>query len=122
MVVFTATNILNPGESVKFGLVTDEKVNAINWKVLDLNGESVDQRKTTIQEISQTDSSYTIEESGNIDNIKEIGSALYGTKKFIPETIRAGSDIRLVGNGFGSEKNLQVFLDGTMLKLSLIHI
>ena len=37
LLVFTATNTLNPGESAKFGLVTDEKVNAINWKALDRN-------------------------------------------------------------------------------------
>ena len=48
--------------------------------------------------------------------LKKQESALYGTKKFIPENIRVGSDIRLVGNGFGSEKNLQVYLDDTMLK------
>ena len=29
--------MLNPGESVKFGLTTIEKVNAINWKALDQN-------------------------------------------------------------------------------------
>ena len=37
LLIFTATNTLNPDESVKFGLVTDEKVNAINWKALDRN-------------------------------------------------------------------------------------
>ena len=116
MLIFTATNTLNLGESVKFGFTTSEKIDGINWKTLDQNEQQIDTRKTPIQEISHTDSNYTIEESESIDDLKETGSTLYGSKKFIPENIRVGSDIRLVGNGFGSEKNLQIYLDSTMIK------
>ena len=116
LLVFTATNTLNPGESVKFGLVTNEKVNAINWKALDQNDNEIDTRKTSIQEISHTTPSFIEEESEAVEQAKETGSALYGTKKFIPEKIRVGSDIRLVGSGFGSEKELKLYLDTTILK------
>ena len=116
MLIFTATNTLNLGESVKFGFTTNEKIDGVNWKTLDQNEQQIDTRKTPIQEISHTDSNYVIEESENIDNVKETGSTLYGSKKFIPENIRVGSDIRLVGNGFGSEKKLQLYLDSTMIK------
>ena len=109
LLIFTATNTLNPGESVKFGLTTNEKVNGINWKALDLNEQSIDTRKTSTQEISKI-------ESEKIQEIKEAGGALYGTKKFIPELIRVGSDVRLAGNGFGSEKNLGLYLDNTIIK------
>ena len=116
LLIFTSTNMLKPGESVKFGLTTNEKVNAINWKVLDQNENEIDTRKTPIQEISPTISSFAEEESKKIEEVKETGSALYGTKKFIPEIFRVGSDIRLAGNGFSSEKNLQLYLDDTILK------
>ena len=116
LLIFTATNTLNPGESVKFGLTTNEKVNAINWKVLDQNENEIDTRKTPVQEISSTISSFAEQESVKIEEVKEAGSALYGTKKFIPEKFRVGSDIRLVGNGFGPEKNLQLYLDNAILK------
>jgi len=116
LLIFTATNTLNPGESVKFGLTTNEKVNAINWKVLDQNENEIDTRKTPIQEISSTISSFVEQESVKIEEVKETGSALYGTKKFIPEKFRVGSDIRLVGNGFGPGKNLQLYLDNAILK------
>ena len=76
----------------------------------------IDTRKTSTQEISQTISSFVEEESKTIEEVKEGGSDLYGSKKFIPEKIRVGSDIRLVGNGFGSEKNLKLYLDNTILK------
>ena len=116
MLIFTATNTLNPGESVKFGFTTSKKIDGINWKALDQNEQQIDTRKTSIQEISHTDSNFTIKESGKIDEVKETGGALYGSKTFIPENIRAGSDVRLVGNGFGSEKNLQIYLDNTIIK------
>ena len=116
MLIFTATNTLNLGESVKFGFTINEKIDGINWKILDQNEQQIDTRKTPIQEISHTDSNYIIRESGGIDKIKETGSTLYGSKKFIPENIRVSSDIRLVGSGFGSEKKLQLYFDSTLIK------
>jgi len=41
LLIFTATNMLNPGESIKFGLVTNEKVTGINWKALDQNDRKI---------------------------------------------------------------------------------
>ncbi len=117
LLIFTATNTLNPGESAKFGLITSEKVNGINWRALDQNEENIaGPTIVSIQEISHADSSYDLGESEKLEEIKETGSALYGTKRFVPEKIRVDSDIRLVGNGFGSENTLQLFLDDTVLK------
>ena len=116
LLIFTATNTLNPGESVKFGLVTDEKVNAINWKVLDRNDNDIDKGKISIQVISETSSDIIEEESKEVEQAKEIGNELYGTKKFIPEKLRVGSDIRLVGSGFDTDKELKLYLDTTILK------
>ena len=116
IVVFTATNTLNSGESVKFGLITNEKVTGINWKALDQNDNEIDKRKTSIQEISHTTPSFIEEESEAVEQAKETGSALYGTKKFIPEKLRVGSDVRLAGNGFGADEELKLYLDTTILK------
>jgi hypothetical protein len=116
LVVFTATNTLNPGESVKFGLITNEKVTGINWKALDQNDNEIDKRKTSIQEISHTTPNFIEEESEAVVQAKETGSALYGTKKFIPEKLRVGSDVRLEGNGFGANKELKLYFDTTILK------
>ena len=116
LLIFTATNTLNSGESVKFGLVTDEKVNAINWKALDRNDNDIDKGKISVQVISETSSDIIEEESKEIEQAKETGGELYGTKRFIPDQIRSGSDIRLVGSGFGSEHNLKLYLDSTILK------
>ena len=58
LVIFTATNTLNPGESVKFGLVTSEKIDGLNWKVLDQNNNDIDTGKTAIQFISDETSDF----------------------------------------------------------------
>jgi len=83
---------------------------------LDGNDNDVDKGKISIQVISETSSDIIEEESKEVEQAKETGGELYGTKKFIPEKLRSGSDIRLVGNGFGSEKNLKFYLDSTILK------
>jgi len=88
----------------------------MNWKVLDRNDNDINKGKISIQVISETSSDIIEEESKEVEQAKETGDELYGTKKFIPETIRPGSDIRLVGSGFGSEKNLKLYLDSTILK------
>jgi len=74
LLIFTATNTLNPGESVKFGLVTSEKVDAINWKVLDRNDNIIDEAKISIQVISEISSDILEEESKEVEQAKETGS------------------------------------------------
>jgi len=112
---FSTSEVLNPGESMKFGVVTAKKVNAINWKVIDENQNQIGPEKTKIVEISQTP---IIVESTNVevDNVQQTGDILYGTKKFIPDNLRTGSNMRLVGNGFSSEQTLQFYLNDEFLK------
>jgi len=115
LLVFTATNTLKLGESVKFGVITDKKTSGINWKVLDQNENEVGVGNISPQEISQT--SQVIEEDAKmIEEIKETAGSLYGTKKFMPEKLRADSNVRLIGNGFNSEEILQFYLDNISLK------
>ena len=112
---FSTSEVLNPGESVKFGVVTAKKVNAINWKIIDENQNQIGPEKTKIVEISQTP---IIVESTDVevDNVQQTGDILYGTKKFIPDNLRTGSNMRLVGNGFSSEQTLQFYLNDEFLK------
>jgi len=112
---FSTSDLLNPGESVKFGAITDKKIDAINWKLIDENENEIGPAKTEIVEISQTS---VIIESENVEeeNIQQTGETLYGTKKFIPENLRTGANMRLVGNGFSSEQTHQFYLNDEFLK------
>ena len=112
---FSTSDLLNPGESVKFGAITDKKIDAINWKLIDENENEIGPEKTEIVEISQTS---VIIESENIEeeNVQQTGENLYGTKKFIPENLRTGANMRLVGSGFSSEQTHQFYLNDEFLK------
>ena len=110
LLVFTAVDNLKAGESVKFGLITNQKVTGINWKALDKNDNAIDTNKTPIQKISQ-----------DLPNIPTSGSSqvseMSGDKiKFIPEKIRIASSERVVGNGFNPNEVLQLFLNDTLLE------
>jgi len=112
---FSTSEVLNPGESVKFGAITNKKIDAINWKVVDENENEVGPQKTKIVEISQTS---IIVESENVEdeNVQQTGEELYGTKTFIPDNIRTGSNMRLVGDGFSSDQTHQLYLNDEFLK------
>ena len=49
-------------------------------------------------------------------DVQQTGDTLYGTKKFIPDNLRTGSNMRLVGDGFSSEQTLQFYLNDEFLK------
>jgi len=112
---FTASDVLKPGELVKFGVITDKKVSGINWKAIADNGNEIGPEKVKIMEISQTP---IIVESVNTEkeNIQQTGEMLYGTKTFIPDNLRTGSNIRLVGDGFSPEQTHQFYLNDEFLK------
>ena len=112
---FSTSEVLNPGESVKFGAITNKKIDAINWKAVDENENEIGPQKTKIVEISQT---AIIVESENVEdeNVQQTGEELYGTKIFIPDNLRTGSNMRLVGNGFSSEQTHQLYLNDEFLK------
>jgi len=112
---FTASDVLKPGELVKFGVITDKKVSGINWKAIADNGNEIGPEKVKIMEISQTP---IIIENGNVEeeNVQQTGEILYGTKTFIPDNLRTGSNIRLVGSGFSPEQTHQFYLNDEFLK------
>jgi len=114
LLVFTAVDNLKAGESVKFGLITNQKVTGINWKALDKNDNAIDTNKTPIQEISQDLPNIPASQTpGSESQVTEIS----GDKiKFIPEKIRIASSERLVGNGFNPNEVLQLFLNDTLLE------
>ena len=114
LLVFTAVDNLKAGESVKFGLITNQKVTGINWKALDKNDNAIDTNKTPIQEISQDLPNIPISQTpaSESESIQISGDKI----KFIPEKIRVASSERLVGNGFNPNESLQLFLNDTLLE------
>ena len=114
MIVFSASKGLNPGESVKFGLITEKKESGINWKALDNNGNTIDKKKTVVQEITESPTIFEKEtEAGQIQEFEGSGEK---TLKFFPEKIRLDAHVRLVGTGFNSNQLLQLYVNEILYK------
>ena len=114
MIVFSIPKALNPGESVKFGLVTDKKTSGINWKAIDVNGNTIDKNKTNVQEI--TDSLTIFEKETETGQTQEFEEAAGTTLKYFPEKIRLDSHTRLAGTGFNSNQLLQLYINDILFK------
>ena len=112
MIVFSASKALNPGESVKFGLITDKKTSGINWKAIDENGNTVDKKKVKVQEI--TESPIIFEKETETGQVQEFEKSTGTTLKFFPEKIRLDSHARLIGTGFDSNQLLQLYINDVL--------
>ena len=114
MIVFSTSKALNPGESVKFGLVTDKKTSGINWKAIDENGNTIDKKKVIVQEI--TNSSTIFEKETETGQTQEFGESSEKTLQYFPEKIRLDSHTRLAGTGFNSNQLLQLYINDILFK------
>ena len=117
MIVFSASKALNPGESVKFGLITDKKTSGINWKAIDENGNTIDKKKVKVQEI--TESPIIFEKETETGQAQEFKKSAETTLKIFPEKIRIDSHVRLVGTGFDSNQLLQLYINDVLFETIL---
>ena len=117
MIVFSASKALNPGESVKFGLITDKKTSGINWKAIDENGNTIDKKKVTVQDI--TGSPIIFEKETETGQTQEFTKSAETTLKIFPEKIRIDSHVRLVGTGFDSNQLLQLYINDVLFETIL---
>jgi len=104
VIIFTPAESIKQGESVKFGVKTNESNPGINWKALDKKGEQIEIGKSIA--IDWADhvkiSSNTSTGKGILEN------SLF---RIIPEKPNAGGSIRVTGNNFGSSHQFEFFID-----------
>jgi len=112
VIIFTSSESIKPGESVKFGVKTDKPNLGINWKVLDnkdtqiSTGVSIAKDIPTVvnnPDVSQ--SSTNTEESISLDSIFRI----------VPEKPNVGSSIRVTGDNFGALQEFDFYIDSKKL-------
>ena len=101
-ITFTSTLPIKPGQSVKFGIKTDKFNPVFNWKVFDKEGDELGSGgiiETAHQDVS---SETETEQPTAMD---------HATFKIIPDTPRAGSTIRIIGEGFASNEKLDFYIN-----------
>ena len=102
VIVFTTSEPIKLGESVKFGIKTDNANPEIIWKALDKNNEELEIGKTLVVESTSKPSS-----NGGIFS----DSAF----RLIPEKPNVASTIRVTGDKFASNQEFNFYMGSTFL-------
>ena len=109
VIVFTSSDTIKPGESVKFGFKTDKISTGINWKALNENDKEIDTGKSVRGGLP------TISENSS-ENGKQIGQTSYGissdsTFRIVPEKPNVGSTVRVTGDNFGTLQEFDFYIN-----------
>ena len=112
VIIFTSSESIKPGESVKFGVKTDKPNPGINWKALDKKDTQVDTGITIAKGlptvVKNSEPSQTSENTG--ESMTE--DSIF---RIVPEKPNVGSSIRVTGDNFGSSQEFDFYIDATKL-------
>lgn len=107
VIVFTSSEPIKKGESVKFGVKTDKVNSGINWKALDNEDKQIDTGKVLPKELPPV--------SQNPDNKQEenTGTSISAESSFriVPKEPNVGSSIRVTGDKFGASQEFDFYID-----------
>ncbi|MCV0366115.1 MAG: biofilm-associated protein [Nitrosopumilus sp.] len=107
VIVFTSSEPIKKGESVKFGVKTD-KVNAgINWKALDSEDKQIDTGKVLPKELSLPSENPGNQQEGNAS----ISISAESSFRIVPKEPNVGSSIRVTGDKFGASQEFDFYIN-----------
>jgi hypothetical protein len=113
VLVFTTEDPLSQGESVKFGIKTEVENPGVNWKSLDSNGNEL-----TIGKVVAGQMPPIRDDSPPPPPMDKKPAASFENAVFriIPDKPKNGDNIRIVGEGFPPNTNLDFLIDGEKLE------
>ena len=108
VIIFSSSEAIKIGESVKFGIKTDKSNAIINWRAINQNNENIEiglVKPNNLPEVS-----YESIINQKIDNV---GTTIFSDSTFrvIPDKPNAGSTIRLTGEHFGASQKFSAYMD-----------
>ena len=105
VIIFTSSEPIKTGESVKFGFKTDKSNPVINWKGLDQTNIIIDTGVVVSTKITKVNQNPEI-------NLREDGEIFSkSTFRIIPEKPNSGSTIRVTGEAFGASQIFDFYID-----------
>ena len=108
VIVFTPTEPVSPGDSVKFGVKTDKISSGINWKALDKNQEQIDIGKTIANDLPTPINNLKSNEKDVVSKEGVLSNSIF---RIVPEKPNVGSTIRVTGDNFGSSEDFDFYID-----------
>ena len=119
VLIFTTTEPLKPGETVKFGVKTDKEKPGINWKTLDEKDEQIETGKTLVSDLPtnviEDKPSDTTKKDTTETSTSATGILSDSTFRLIPEKPNVGSTVRVTGESFGANQELDFYMDDKKL-------
>jgi len=112
VVIFTSSESIKLGESVKFGVKTDKPNPGINWKTLDNKDGVTD---TGIVLASEIPNVVTIPNVDEESEKSQEGINSESTFRIVPEKPNVGSSIRVTGEKFGGSQEFDFYVDSTKI-------
>ena len=115
VMIFTASNPLESGESAKFGIVADAGGQIINWKANDANGNTISSGATSADDAVVITPSTPI--TPPVTPVQPDPAGVLGSSslRIVPSDPGAGAQVRIVGDDFGRNQQLNLFLGGAQL-------
>lgn len=108
VIVFTSTEAVKPGESVKFGVKTDKVSSGINWKALDKNDKQIDTGKSVADKLPTPITVTKPQEKTSTSTVGILSDSIF---RIIPEKPNVGSTIRVTGDNFGASQEFDFLID-----------
>ena len=113
VLVFTTSESIKPGQSVKFGVKTAESMPGINWKAVDTNDNQLQIGKTLVSE-------YPSKPSQDVKTISPEGDSAIltdSTFRLVPERPNVGSTIRVLSvEKFASNQEFDFYIGNRLLE------
>ncbi|HJJ21474.1 MAG TPA: biofilm-associated protein [Nitrosopumilus sp.] len=108
VIIFTSSESIKMGQSVKFGIKADKQNAIINWKGLNQNNEVIKTGLVKSDNLPIVTQNQIINEK-----FENTGNTilLESTFKVIPDKPNPGSTIRLVGENFGESQKFSFYID-----------
>ncbi len=108
VIIFTSSESIKMGQSVKFGIKADKQNAIINWKGLNQNNEVIETGLVKSDNLPIVTQNQIINEK-----FENTGNTilLESTFKVIPDKPNPGSTIRLVGENFGASQKFSFYID-----------
>ncbi|MCV0431767.1 biofilm-associated protein [Nitrosopumilus sp.] len=108
VIIFTSSESIKPGESVKFGVKTDKSNPGINWKALDNKNTQIDTGLTIAKGLPAIIKNSEPKQSADNTNQSMKEDAVF---RIIPEKPNVGSSIRITGDNFASSQEYDFYID-----------
>ena len=110
VIIFTSSETIKPGESVKFGVKTDKVKPGVNWKAVDKVDNVIDTGKVLSGELPKVIQNTELEQDQILENIGPSFST-ESIFRIVPEKPNVGSTIRVTGYEFGASQEFDFYID-----------